>query len=235
MLFPLSSSSSSISHCPGSGEGAPSLEGLIRDYIALVQPPLGPQWRTLTSSSVTLHNSDADNVITVPWLGAQQAQQVLVQMSYIRWMCRMLADCNDGGTMGKAGEEERLNQTFVGAMAKESRSRGEVSDGITAMGKCWGVVVYSEVAQVLGRLAEWDSPYSVAVEIVRLYNQLKQGMLELFGGRSHFALAMKEGFSKAFLGLDEVEGVKVCDCATQSMFLHYILDGAISTYLYVYC
>lgn len=199
----------------GSGEGAPNLEGLIHDYLAQIQPPLPvPRWRTLTSF-VTLHNSDSDGVIAVPRLDSQQAQQVLVQMSRIRRMCRTLVDCNNGGSStGKVGGGERLSGTFARAKEKESKCHREASDGLTVMGRCWGAIVYSEVAQVLGRLAEWDSPYSIAVEMVRLYDQLKQVMLELFGGRSHFALAMKEGFSKAFQGLNEVEGVKVRGCAT---------------------
>lgn len=54
-----------------------------------------------------------------------------------------------------------------------------------------------------------DSPYSVASEILSIYDRLKQAMFELFGGHSQFALAMKEGFSKSFQSLDEVTGVRV--------------------------
>lgn len=49
----------------------------------------------------------------------------------------------------------------------------------------------------------------VAAEVLGIYDQLKQAMLELFGGHSQFALALKAGFSKAFQTLDEVTGVRV--------------------------
>lgn len=128
-------------------------------------------------------------------------------------MCRMLVDCDNCSSVNKVKTEEWSNTTSTGGKGKESKPLVEVPDGTVVMGKCWGAIVYSEVAQVLSRLAESYSPYRAVVEVVKLYNQLKQAMLELFGGHSHFALAMKEGFSKAFQGLDEVEGVKVCGCA----------------------
>ncbi len=54
-----------------------------------------------------------------------------------------------------------------------------------------------------------ESPYQVAAELLNVYDQLKQAMLELFGGHSQFVLSLKEGFSRAFQGLDEVTGVRV--------------------------
>lgn len=43
-----------------------------------------------------------------------------------------------------------------------------------------------------------------------MYDRLKQAMVELFGGHSMFALGLKEGFTKASQGLNEVTGVRVC-------------------------
>ncbi len=53
-------------------------------------------------------------------------------------------------------------------------------------------------------------PHLLCNKILEIYNKLRQAMLELFGGHSQFALALKEGFAKAFQGLDEVRGVLVC-------------------------
>lgn len=62
--------------------------------------------------------------------------------------------------------------------------------------------------QVL-KLFNLESPHQVAAELLNVYDQLKQAMLELFGGHSQFVLSLKEGFSRAFQGLDEVTGVRV--------------------------
>ena len=68
-----------------------------------------------------------------------------------------------------------------------------------------------EVTQTLKKFDSTDSPHTVASDVLNIYNQLKQAMLELFGGHSQFALALKEGFSKAFQSLDEVTGVRLCE------------------------
>ena len=52
---------------------------------------------------------------------------------------------------------------------------------------------------------------SVAANVVGIYDKLKQAMSELFGDHSQFAISLKDGFSKAFLHLDEISGVKFCE------------------------
>ena len=54
-------------------------------------------------------------------------------------------------------------------------------------------------------------PQSVAANIVGIYDKLKQAMFELFGDHSQFAVSLKDGFTKAFLHLDEIAGVKFCE------------------------
>ena len=49
----------------------------------------------------------------------------------------------------------------------------------------------------------------MTTDLLTIYDKLKQAMLELFGGHSQFTLALKEGFSRAFQGLDEVTAVRV--------------------------
>ena len=118
----------------------------------------------------------------------------------------MLVDCNDSqiGAVGDEGAGHSTTETKTGAGPLD-----EALSGTTMMGRCWRKIVGLEVAKVLCQLGAWDAPHSVAVEILQLYNRLKHGMLELFGGHAQFALALKEGFSKALQGLNEVEGVKV--------------------------
>ena len=61
-----------------------------------------------------------------------------------------------------------------------------------------------------------QSPQGVAANVVGIYDKLKQAMFELFGDHSQFAISLKDGFSKAFLHLDEIGGVKfrerLCTC-----------------------
>ena len=62
------------------------------------------------------------------------------------------------------------------------------------------------------------------VELLMLYSKLRQATMELFGGHSQFALALKEGFSKAFQELNEVEGVQVkCGMVEWSSFKVHVL------------
>lgn len=56
---------------------------------------------------------------------------------------------------------------------------------------------------------KYESPQALAADLVSLYDQLKQAMLELFGGHSTFALSLKEGFSNAFRSLNEMQGLRV--------------------------
>ena len=60
---------------------------------------------------------------------------------------------------------------------------------------------------------QFDSgpPHLLCAKVLGIYDKLKQAMLELFGGHSQFAVALKEGFTKAFQGLDEVQGVRVSE------------------------
>ena len=97
--------------------------------------------------------------------------------------------------------------------------------GTVAMARCWRDIVHMEVTQTLKKFDSTDSPHMVASDVLNIYNQLKQAMLELFGGHSQFALALKEGFSKAFQSLDEVTGVRVSGacvhvCAVGVNLLH---------------
>ena len=56
-----------------------------------------------------------------------------------------------------------------------------------------------------------QSPQSVAANVVGIYDKLKQAMSELFGDHSQFTISLRDGFSKAFLYLDEISGVRFCE------------------------
>ena len=62
---------------------------------------------------------------------------------------------------------------------------------------------------MVNRFDQYDSPQALAADLVSVYDQLKQAMLELFGGHSTFALSLKEGFSNAFRSLNEMQGLRV--------------------------
>ena len=65
------------------------------------------------------------------------------------------------------------------------------------------------MTSVVHQFDKYESPQALAADLVSLYDQLKQAMLELFGGHSTFALSLKEGFSNAFRSLNEMQGLRV--------------------------
>ena len=64
------------------------------------------------------------------------------------------------------------------------------------------------VFQVLLRYDQ-DPPLVLCAQLLAAYDKLRQAKLELFGGHSQFAIALKEGFTMAFQGLDEVRVMRV--------------------------
>lgn len=82
-------------------------------------------------------------------------------------------------------------------------------DSITIIAQCWRDIVRTRVTSVVHQFDQYDSPQALAADLVSVYDQLKQAMLELFGGHSTFALSLKEGFSKAFRSLNEMQGLRV--------------------------
>ena len=82
-------------------------------------------------------------------------------------------------------------------------------DSITAIAFCWRDLVKTRVTSVVHQFDQYDSPQALAADLVSVYDQLKQAMLELFGGHSTFALSLKEGFSNAFRSLNEMQGLRV--------------------------
>ena len=54
-----------------------------------------------------------------------------------------------------------------------------------------------------------DPPLILCAKFLAAYDKLKQAKLELFGGHSQFAIALKEGFARAFQCLDEVRMIRV--------------------------
>lgn len=53
------------------------------------------------------------------------------------------------------------------------------------------------------------SPAILGARLLGVYEKLKQAKLELFGGHSQFSIALKEGFTKAFQAMEDVQGIKV--------------------------
>ena len=209
-------------------ETGPNLRELIHEYIVQMQPPLSSQWRALTNT--TEHGDVEVMSYDDEPFNFTKAQNRLVHMSRIRRMCRLLVDCDDNTTSKKAIEEEAEEES-------EENEEGEdptppttsppitAGTGTVAMARCWRDIVHMEVTQTLKKFDSTDSPHMVASDVLNIYNQLKQAMLELFGGHSQFALALKEGFSKAFQSLDEVTGVRVSGacvhvCAVGVNLLH---------------
>lgn len=52
-------------------------------------------------------------------------------------------------------------------------------------------------------------PMEFCARLLAVYDKLRQAKLELFGGHSQFAVALKEGFMRAFQCLDEIRAVRV--------------------------
>lgn len=78
-----------------------------------------------------------------------------------------------------------------------------------ALALCWQDIVHSEVTSCLHKVDLSNPSLVIMADLLYIYDRLQQTTLELFGGHSQLALALKEGFSKAFQGLNEVLGVKV--------------------------
>ena len=123
-------------------------------------------------------------------------------------MCRLLVDCDNSKITKptKQSIEEEAEDVIGQSAPSPVVATGA---GTIEMAKCWRRVVHSEVVQMLNRFDYTDSPHTIAAELLTLYTQMKQAMMELFGGHSQFALALKKGFSEAFQSLDEVTGVRV--------------------------
>jgi len=126
-------------------------------------------------------------------------------------MCRLLVDCDDNTTSKKSLEEPEETEEGEESAPLTSSPPITAGMGTVAMARCWRDIVHLEVSQVLKKFDCTDSPHTVASDVLNMYDQLKQAMSELFGGHSQFALALKEGFSKAFQSLDEVTGVRVSE------------------------
>ena len=90
------------------------------------------------------------------------------------------------------------------------------------MATCWQEIIATEVITCLRKCDSVEQPLLAMVELLLLYSKLRQATRELFGGHSQFALALKEGFSKAFQGLDEVEGVQVSSAMWSEVALRHL-------------
>ena len=125
-------------------------------------------------------------------------------------MCRLLVDCDNSKITKptKQSIEDEAEDVLGQSTPVPIVTTGA---GTIEMAKCWLRIVHSEVIQMLKRFDYTDSPHAITADLLTLYTQLKQAMMELFGGHSQFALALKKGFSKAFQSLDEVTGVRVSE------------------------
>lgn len=157
-------------------------------------------------------------------------------------MCRLLVDCDDN-TASLDSVEEDPEDFFIqereGKQSQYVASQSPPGTGTVAMAKVWKNIVFIEVSKVEQKcrvsLKSIDcclsvilsskqvleavgpqSPQSVSANLVGIYDKLKQAMSELFGDHSQFAISLKDGFSKAFLHLDEIRGVRFCErlCAS---------------------
>ena len=224
--------------------GSTDLEALIHDYITQMQPPLASKWKALTlvgggggGGGVTGGGVVGDGSCSFFGVRApdfSSAQLRLVQMSRIRRMCRLLVDC-DTNPVTQKKKFDGDKETDEGAAAGKDPGNGGDSSivahgrapppqmpgtGTMAIAKCWRDIVQHEVDAVLLRVeSHCEPPLSLAADVLGIYDQLKQAMLELFGGHSQFALALKEGFSNAFQRLDEVSGVRVRVCVCVCVYV----------------
>ena len=187
---------------PAASEGGPNIRALIHEYIMEMQPPKASLWRALTTP-IGQESSE------VEILDFTRAQQRLVHMSRIRRMCRLLVDYDSSLVKKEEPEETEEGKVEEKEEALVDTLLVNMGTGTIAMAKCWRDIVQTEVTSVLKKFDYGESPHTIAVNILSIYDQLKQAMFELFGGHSQFALALKEGFSKAFQSLDEVTGVRV--------------------------
>jgi len=131
-----------------------------------------------------------------------------VCMSRIRCMCRLLVDCSSFITTSSS--------TGVSASNKQSKSsKSEPSPSFTttssshALVQCWKDTVKHHVEQTLGVVLTDSKPHTVATGLLNIYNKLKCAMRELFGGHSHYAIALKEGFAEQLQALSEPNSVQV--------------------------
>ena len=73
----------------------------------------------------------------------------------------------------------------------------------------WQDIVSGEVTSCLKSCDFADAPLLTMVNLVCVYDRLHRATIELFGGHSQLALALKDGFSSAYQSLNEVTGVRV--------------------------
>ena len=170
----------------------------MQSYISQIKPVVDPTWKLFLGDpsdvDMTSENEEEDD------LNGLQSQ--LVQLSRTRRLCRLLVDCDSTGSGVKLDGEGEWEES--GAIPSG------VGLGTAAMSACWREMAVAEVQRVLSRFECSSSPHAVAADLINVYDRLKQAMVELFGGHSTFALGLKEGFTKAFQGLNEVTGVRVC-------------------------
>ncbi|CAI8007075.1 Cullin-9, partial [Geodia barretti] len=198
------------------GEKGSSLPTLMNDYVSQMQPPVATQWQALVAST-TVEQLEADTSAfasqSFDFVGGQKR---LIQMSRIRRMCRLLVDC-DMNTPTRRAMELGIEpntadlRTLIGLVGGGEKGVVQSGDSITAIAFCWRDLVKARVTGVVNRFDQYDSPQALAADLVSVYDQLKQAMLELFGGHSTFALSLKEGFSNAFRSLNEMQGLRFCE------------------------
>ena len=80
---------------------------------------------------------------------------------------------------------------------------------ILALTHTWQEMICTEVTSCLQKCDLSSNPLIVMADFLLVYDKLQQATMELFGGHSQLALAVKDGFSKAFMSLNEVTGVRV--------------------------
>ena len=139
-------------------------------------------------------------------------QERLFMMSRVRCACRLLVDCDSTSIAyhqpslpdSKAASTGTTTNGVFG-----DNNNNNIRSCSSSLSNCWRDVTCSLVTDMLRRFDYTDSPHAIAADLLSVYDCLKQALLELFGGHSQFAIALKDGFSRAFQSMDEVTGVKV--------------------------
>lgn len=136
-------------------------------------------WRSLTTANEHDRDTDLNSAPGDPF-GSSRSQYQLIQMSRIRRMCRLLVDC-DNSKITKPTKQSIEDEAEEGLGQSTSVPVVTTGAGTIEMAKCWLRIVHSEVIQLLKRFDYTDSPHTITADLLTLYTQLKQAMMELFG------------------------------------------------------
>jgi p53-associated parkin-like cytoplasmic protein len=129
--------------------------------------------------------------------------------SKIRKMCRLLVDCD-------------VTKPVVNEDNEDMKTNGHIiTDTLKAL---WSRIVYQEVSSYLSRANLSDPLIFIMNDILFMYDKLHQVTQELFGHHPQLLLALKNGYSKAYQNMNEVNSIKFCEIF--SLIIDMLMDAS---------